>query len=212
VVAAFAHVHFGRSFLFCALSNDKIRFGKTANARALARGHGVHALALPQDVLLVDGVRIALSFEATSFATAAADAAAATTTTATTTTAALLLSRKKEKKKRSMQQRRERTSKRERYSLGGAAASSDGGGTDDEENGRRVIGSVYSTAMEREDAKRRQMLYKRLDRLKQLPSQSQFAKTQIALVNKCLEMLMKVTVRTNEEEDELAKLLSSVKI
>jgi hypothetical protein len=135
-----------------------------------------------------------------------------TTTTATTTTAALLLSRKKEKKKRSMQQRRERTSKRERYSLGGAAASSDGGGTDDEENGRRVIGGVYSTAMEREDAKRRQMLYKRLDRLKQLPSQSQFAKTQIALVNKCLEMLMKVTVRTNEEEDELAKLLSSVKI
>jgi len=135
-----------------------------------------------------------------------------TTTNATTTTAALLLSRKKEKKKRSMQQRRERTSKRERYSLGGAAASSDGGGTDDEENGRRVIGGVYSTAMEREDAKRRQMLYKRLDRLKQLPSQSQFAKTQIALVNKCLEMLMKVTVRTNEEEDELAKLLSSVKI
>jgi hypothetical protein len=123
-----------------------------------------------------------------------------------------LLSRKKEKKKRSMQQRRERTSKRERYSLGGAAASSDGGGTDDEENGRRVIGGVYSTAMEREDAKRRQMLYKRLNRLKQLPSQSQFAKTQIALVNKCLEMLMKVTVRTNEEEDELAKLLSSVKI
>jgi hypothetical protein len=52
----------------------------------LARGHGVRALALPQDVLLVDGVRIALSFEATSFATAAADAAAATTTTATTTT------------------------------------------------------------------------------------------------------------------------------
>lgn len=135
-----------------------------------------------------------------------------TTTTTTTTTGALLLSRKKEKKKRSMQQRRERTSKRERYSLGGAAASSDGGGTDDEDNGRRVIGGVYSTAMEREDAKRRQMLYKRLDRLKQLPSQSQFAKTQIALVNKCLEMLMKVTVRTNEEEDELAKLLSSVKI
>ena len=88
MVAAFAHVHFGRSFLFCALSNDKIRFGETANARALARGHGVHALALPQDVLLVDGVRIALSFEATSFATAAADAAAATTTTATTTTSA----------------------------------------------------------------------------------------------------------------------------
>jgi|TARA_B100001142_G_scaffold29127_1_gene25979 hypothetical protein len=117
-----------------------------------------------------------------------------------------------------MQQRRERTSKRERYSLGGAASASDGGGTDDEDrnnnnnNGRRVIGGVYSTAMEREDAKRRQMLYKRLDRLKQLPSQSQFAKTQIALVNKCLEMLMKVTVRTNEEEDELAKLLSSVKI
>jgi hypothetical protein len=118
-----------------------------------------------------------------------------------------------------MQQRRERTSKRERYSLGGAASASDGGGTDDEDrnnnnnnNGRRVIGGAYSTAMEREDAKRRQMLYKRLDRLKQLPSQSQFAKTQIALVNKCLEMLMKVTVRTNEEEDELAKLLSSVKI
>jgi hypothetical protein len=135
-----------------------------------------------------------------------------TTTTTAAAAAALLLSRKKEKKKRSMRQRRERTSKRERYSLGGAAASSDGGGTDDEDNGRRVIGGVYSTAMEREDAKRRQMLYKRLDRLKQLPSQSQFAKTQIALVNKCLEMLMKVTVRTNEEEDELAKLLSSVKI
>ena len=62
--AAFTYAHFGRSFLFCALSNDKIRFGKTANARALARGHmGVHALALPQDVLLVDGVRIALSLE-----------------------------------------------------------------------------------------------------------------------------------------------------
>ena len=67
-------------------------------------------------------------------------------------------------------------------------------------------------AMEREDAKRRQLLYKRLDRLKQLPKNSKFAISQIALVNKCLEMLMKVTVRTNEEEDELAKLLSSVKI
>jgi hypothetical protein len=153
------------------------------------------------------------------------------TTTTTTTSAAennstnnnaammLSLSRKKEKKKRTIQQRRERTSKH-RYSLG-AAFSDGGGGTDDDSivdrdarngNAGRVVTGNATTAMEREDAKRRQLLYKRLDRLKQLPSQSQFAKTQIALVNKCLEMLMKVTVRTNEEEDELAKLLSSVKI
>ena len=152
-------------------------------------------------------------------------------TTTTTTAAAenkstnndaamlLSLSRKKEKKKRTIQQRRERTSKH-RYSLG-AAFSDGGGGTDDDSivdrdvrngNAGRVVTGDATTAMEREDAKRRQLLYKRLDRLKQLPSQSQFAKTQIALVNKCLEMLMKVTVRTNEEEDELAKLLSSVKI
>jgi len=152
-------------------------------------------------------------------------------TTTTTTSAAennstnnnaamlLSLSRKKEKKKRTIQQRRERTSKH-RYSLG-AAFSDGGGGTDDDSivdrdvrngNAGRVVTGDATTAMEREDAKRRQLLYKRLDRLKQLPSQSQFAKTQIALVNKCLEMLMQVTVRTNEEEDELAKLLSSVKI
>ena len=155
------------------------------------------------------------------------DLCATTTTTSaaennsTNNNAAMLLSlsRKKEKKKRTIQQRRERTSKH-RYSLG-AAFSDGGGGTDDDSivdrdvrngNAGRVVTGDATTAMEREDAKRRQLLYKRLDRLKQLPSQSQFAKTQIALVNKCLEMLMKVTVRTNEEEDELAKLLSSVKI
>ena len=81
--------------------------------------------------------------------------------------------------------------------------------TDEEEEEEE---EVLTTTMEREDAKRRQLLYKRLDRLKQLPKNSKFAISQIALVNKCLEMLMKVTVRTNEEEDELAKLLSSVKI
>lgn len=135
------------------------------------------------------------------------------------------LARKKEKKKRSVQQKRERREKR-RYSLDGATSDDDdhdgggGGGTDEdtEQQKRRRDttnnnnSNTNMTAMEREDAKRRQLLYKRLDRLKQLPKNSKFAISQIALVNKCLEMLMKVTVRTNEEEDELAKLLSSVKI
>ena len=57
--------------------------------------------------------------------------------------------------------------------------------------------------------KRRQLLYKRLDRLKQLPKIQNSRFRKLHLVNKCLEMLMKVTVRTNEEEDELAKLLSN---
>ena len=136
------------------------------------------------------------------------------------------LARKKEKKKRSVQQKRERREKR-RYSLDDATSDDDdhdgggggggGGGTDEdtEQQKRRrdtTNTTNVTTAMEREDAKRRQLLYKRLDRLKQLPKNSKFAISQIALVNKCLEMLMKVTVRTNEEEDELAKLLSSVKI
>ena len=108
------------------------------------------------------------------------------------------------------------------YSHDGATSDDDdhdgggGGGTDEdtEQQKRRrdTTNNTNMTAMEREDAKRRQLLYKRLDRLKQLPKNSKFAISQIALVNKCLEMLMKVTVRTNEEEDELAKLLSSVKI
>ena len=88
MVAAFAQVHFGRPFLLCALSDDKVWVRKTANARTLADGHGVHAFTLPQNVFLVDVVALALYVKATSLATAGAipDAAAASTTTATNTT------------------------------------------------------------------------------------------------------------------------------
>lgn len=104
--------------------------------------------------------------------------------------------RKREKKRRTLL--------RKRASLGKYAS-------DDDDDVDDVDDLEKQKRYREEDEKRTQMLLQRLDRLNRLPKASKFAQTQIELVNKCLEML-KVSLRSSREEDELTKLLSSVSL
>ena len=90
------------------------------------------------------------------------------------------------------------------------------GGGDFEFDDVKSEGEMYEEETTKEnaklrDAKRMQMLKNRLDKLKSLPKQSKYAKTQIELVNKCLDMI-KVALRSEVEEDEITRLMHSVSL
>ena len=118
---------------------------------------------------------------------------------ATTTNATRELS----KKRRSLERAALRREKN-----GGGGGTADDAFDDVKSEGE---GEYEETNAKLRDAKRTQMLNKRLDKLKTLPKHSKYAKSQIELVNKCLEML-KVTLRSLSEEDEITRLMHSVSL
>jgi len=93
----------------------------------------------------------------------------------------------------------------------------------DDEDARRGVGAIVRARVDgtardgtMEDVARRDALERRLAKMRALPKTSRYARRQCELMEKALEILLRVKARgggrTTEEEDELAGLLRAVKL
>ena len=107
-----------------------------------------------------------------------------------------------------------------RVGSGGSRARATRGYGSDDEDERRGVGAIAGVGGGLvgggSDASRRDALERRLAKMRTLPKGSRYARRQCELMEKALEILVRVKARgggkTTEEEDELAGLLRAVKL